>query len=184
MRTALTCALLAISFLGSPCSSSEGGGEQGSGVETTTQSLYERYYRNHSGLCGAHYRNVSYAEPVYNCTLKALPPIVNETWEAIRHKINKNITEFVSLMCNFTVSMPEKFYLVYMGSNGNSDSEEDKESTSTDKDSKKAPSAKVKVTEDLITKVGEACTANITGWTTEASNTLEPTEAPELKAIP
>lgn len=52
MRTALTCALLAISFLGSPCSSTEDGGERESGVETTTQSLYERYYRNHSGLCG------------------------------------------------------------------------------------------------------------------------------------
>uniref|UniRef100_A0A6B0UQH7 Putative anticomplement protein 2 n=1 Tax=Ixodes ricinus TaxID=34613 RepID=A0A6B0UQH7_IXORI len=114
MRTALTCALLAISFLGSPCSSSEDGGERESGVETTTQSLYERYYRNHSGLCGAHYRNVSYAEPVYNCTLKALPPIVNETWEGIRHNISRTIPQFVSLMCNLTVVMPDNFYLLYM----------------------------------------------------------------------
>uniref|UniRef100_A0A0K8RGX5 Putative isac anti-complement n=1 Tax=Ixodes ricinus TaxID=34613 RepID=A0A0K8RGX5_IXORI len=177
MRTALTCALLAISFLGSPCSSSEGGGEQGSGVETTTQSLYERYYRNHSGLCGAHYRNVSYAEPVYNCTLKALPPIVNETWEGIRHNISKNITEFVGLMCNFSVAMPQNFYSLYM-SGENSNSEEEEQSTSTSEVSTAA-----RVTGPLITEAEEACTANITGWTTEASTTLEPTASPEPVAV-
>uniref|UniRef100_A0A0K8R4Q1 Putative isac anti-complement n=1 Tax=Ixodes ricinus TaxID=34613 RepID=A0A0K8R4Q1_IXORI len=182
MKSALPCALLAISFLGSQCSSSEDGGQQDSGVQTTTD-LYERHYRNDSGLCGAQYRNSSFAEPVYNCTLRALPKIVNKTWEEIRLNLSKSIPEFVKLMCNFTVVMPKEFYLVYLGSTGNSDSEEDKESTSTDKDSKEAPSAKVKVTEDLITEVGEACTANITGWTTEASNTLEPTEAPEPEAI-
>ncbi|CAN7940318.1 unnamed protein product [Ixodes pacificus] len=100
MKTALTCALLAISFLGSQCSSSEDNLEQNSGVETTTD-LYERYYRNNSGLCGAQYRNSSFAEPVYNCTLRALPHTVNETWERIRHDINKTIPEFVKLMCNF-----------------------------------------------------------------------------------
>uniref|UniRef100_V5ICM6 Putative anticomplement protein 1 n=1 Tax=Ixodes ricinus TaxID=34613 RepID=V5ICM6_IXORI len=83
MKTALTCALLAISFLGSQCSSSEDGLGQDSKVETTTD-LYERYYRNNSGLCGAQYRNSSLAEPVYNCTLQALPHIVNKTWEGIR----------------------------------------------------------------------------------------------------
>ncbi|XP_042148353.1 uncharacterized protein LOC120838440 isoform X2 [Ixodes scapularis] len=108
MRTALTCALLAISFLGSPCSSSEDGHEQVSRVKTTTQSLYERHYRNNPGLCGAQYRNSSYAEPVYNCTLKALPPI--------------------------TVVMPENFYLLYMG-DATSNSEEEKQSTGTTEES-------------------------------------------------
>uniref|UniRef100_V5GMY4 Putative anticomplement protein 2 n=1 Tax=Ixodes ricinus TaxID=34613 RepID=V5GMY4_IXORI len=88
MKTALTCALLAISFLGSQCSSSEDGLGQDSKVETTTD-LYERYYRNNSGLCGAQYRNSSFAEPVYNCTLQALPHIVNETWEGIRLNISQ-----------------------------------------------------------------------------------------------
>uniref|UniRef100_V5HMS3 Putative anticomplement protein 1 n=1 Tax=Ixodes ricinus TaxID=34613 RepID=V5HMS3_IXORI len=109
MKTALTCALLAISFLGSQCSYSEDGGEQDTGEKSTKEDLYEKYYRNDSGLCGAQYRNLSYAEPVYNCTLKALPPIVNETWEGIRHNISKNITEFVGLMCNFSVAMPQNF---------------------------------------------------------------------------
>uniref|UniRef100_A0A0K8RGQ1 Putative isac anti-complement n=1 Tax=Ixodes ricinus TaxID=34613 RepID=A0A0K8RGQ1_IXORI len=175
MRTALTCALLAISFLGSPCLSSEGGGEQGSGVETTTQSLYERYYRNHSGLCGAHYRNVSFAEPVYNCTLKALPPIVNKTWEGIRHNISKTIPDFVGLMCNLSVAMPDSFYLLYMGVEM-SNSEEEEQSTGT---SENSPAAKV--TEEQITEAENACTANITGWTTEAPTTLAPTETPELE---
>nr|AAY66820.1 anticomplement protein 2 [Ixodes scapularis] len=176
MRTAFTCALLAISFLGSPCSSSEDGLEQDTKVETTTQNLYERHYRNNPGLCGAQYRNSSHAEAVYNCTLNHLPPVVNETWEGIRHRINKSIPEFVSLMCNFTVAMPHEFYLVYMGSNGNSNSEEDEESTDTDKDSKTGSSAAVKVTEKLIIKAEKNCTAHITGWTTEAPTTLEPTE--------
>nr|AAY66534.1 anticomplement protein [Ixodes scapularis] len=176
MRTALTCALLAISFLGSPCSSSEDGLEQDSKVETTTQNLYERHYRNHSGLCGAQYRNSSHAEAVYNCTLNHLPPVVNATWEGIRHRINKTIPQFVKLICNFTVAMPQEFYLVYMGSNENSDFEEDEESTDTDKDSKTGSSAVVGVTEKLIIEAEENCTAHITGWTTEAPTTLEPTE--------
>uniref|UniRef100_V5HAJ7 Putative anticomplement protein 1 n=1 Tax=Ixodes ricinus TaxID=34613 RepID=V5HAJ7_IXORI len=133
MKSALTCALLAILFLGSQCSFSEDGGVQDSGVETTTD-LYERRYRNDSGLCGAQYRNSSFAEPVYNCTLRALPHIVNKAWEEIRLNLSKSIPEFVKLMCNFTVAMPEEFYLVYLGSDGNAYSEEDKESTSTDKD--------------------------------------------------
>nr|ABS72174.1 Salp20-like protein 8 [Ixodes scapularis] len=172
MRTAFTCALLAISFLGSPCSSSEDGLEQDSKVETTTQNLYERQYRNHSGLCGAQYRNSSHAEAVYNCTLNLLPPVVNATWEGIRHRINKTIPQFVKLICNFTVAMPDDFRLVYMGSNGNSNSEEDKESTDTGK----------QVTAELIMKAEENCTAHITGWTTEAPTTLEPTES-EYKEI-
>nr|AAT92205.1 ISAC-1 [Ixodes pacificus] len=176
MKTALTCALLAISFLGIPCSSSEDNGQQESEVETTTQSLYERYYRNNSGLCGAQYRNSSNAEPVYNCTLKALPKIVNETWEGIRRNISKTIPEFVSLMCNFTVSMPESFYLLYMG-NETPNSEEEEQSTGTSE--KPRPD---KVTEQDITRAEEDCTANITGWTTEAPTTLAPTETPELEA--
>uniref|UniRef100_V5GQ68 Putative anticomplement protein 1 n=1 Tax=Ixodes ricinus TaxID=34613 RepID=V5GQ68_IXORI len=128
MKSALTSALLAILFLGSQCSSSEHGGVQDSGIETTTD-LYERHYRDDPGLCGAQYRNSSYAEPVYNCTLKALPPIVNETWEGIRRNASKSIPDFVKLMCNFSVSMPEDFYLVYLGSNGDSDSGEGEEST-------------------------------------------------------
>uniref|UniRef100_A0A0K8RAE2 Putative isac anti-complement n=1 Tax=Ixodes ricinus TaxID=34613 RepID=A0A0K8RAE2_IXORI len=182
MKTALTCALLAISFLGSQCSSSEDGLGQDSKVETTTD-LYERYYRNNSGLCGAQYRNSSFAEPVYNCTLQALPHIVNETWEGIRLNISKSIPQFVQLMCNLSVSMPDKFYLVYMESNENSDSEEEEQSTSSAKNSKEVSSAAVKVTADLITKAEENCTAQITGWTTEAPTTLEPTGAPELEAI-
>ncbi|XP_042148352.1 uncharacterized protein LOC115313346 isoform X2 [Ixodes scapularis] len=173
MRTAFTCALLAISFLGSPCLSSEDGLEQGSIVETTTQNLYERHYRNHPGLCGAQYRNSSHAEAVYNCTLNHLPPVVNETWERIRHRINKTIPEFVNLICNFTVAMPDDFYLVYMGSNGNSNYEEDEESTDTDN----------QVTEELLTKAEENCTAQITGWTTEAPTTLETTTEPQFEAI-
>nr|ABS72178.1 Salp20-like protein 12 [Ixodes scapularis] len=182
MRTALTCALLAISFLGSPCSSSEDGLEQDSKVETTTQNLYERHYRNNSGLCGAQYRNSSHAEAVYNCTLSLLPPKVNTTWEEIRHRINKSIPEFVRSICNFTVAMPMDFYSVYMGSNGNSYSEEDEESTDTDKDSKTGSSAAVEVTEKLIMEAEENCTAHITGWTTEAPTTLEPTET-QFEAI-
>nr|AAY66804.1 nymphal anticomplement protein [Ixodes scapularis] len=173
MRTALTCALLAISFLGSPCSSSEGGLEKDSRVETTTQNLYERHYRKHSGLCGAQYRNSSHAEAVYNCTLSLLPLSVNTTWEGIRHRINKTIPEFVNLICNFTVAMPDEFHLVYMGSNGNSNSEEDEESTDTDN----------QVTEELLTKAEENCTAHITGWTTEAPTTLEPTTETQFEAI-
>nr|ABS72173.1 Salp20-like protein 7 [Ixodes scapularis] len=173
MRTALTCALLAISFLGSPCSSSEGGLEKDSRVETTTQNLYERYYRKHPGLCGAQYRNSSHAEAVYNCTLHLLPPVVNTTWEGIRHRINKTIPEFVNLICNLTVAMPDEFYLVYMGSDGNTNSEEDKESTDTDKG----------VTEKLLTEAEENCTAHITGWTTEAPTTLEPTTETQFEAI-
>nr|ABS72168.1 Salp20-like protein 2 [Ixodes scapularis] len=176
MRTVLTCALLAILFLGSPCSSSEDGGEQGSRVETTTHSLYERQYRNHSGLCGAQYRNSSYAEPVYNCTLKALPPIVNKTWEGIRHNIRKTIPQFVSLMCNFTVVMPESFYLLYMGE-ATSNSEEEEESTGTTEES-----TAVKVTGQLITEAENACTANITGWT--PPTTPEPTKSLEPVAVP
>uniref|UniRef100_A0A0K8R338 Putative isac anti-complement n=1 Tax=Ixodes ricinus TaxID=34613 RepID=A0A0K8R338_IXORI len=168
MRTALTCALLAISFLGSPCSSIEDGLQQDSRVETTTPNLYERQYRNNSGLCGAQYRNSSHAEAVYNCTLKLLPPIVNTTWETIRHRINRTIPEFVKLMCNFTVAMPEEFYLFNLGSNGNSDSGAgEHESTS----------AAVKDTEDLITQAEENCTAQITGWTTPAPITLGSSEA-------
>nr|ABS72175.1 Salp20-like protein 9 [Ixodes scapularis] len=174
MRTALTCALLAISFLGSPCSSSEGGLEKDSRVETTTQNLYERHYRNHSGLCGAQYRNSSHAEAVYNCTLNLLPPVVNATWEGIRHRINKTIPQFVKLICNFTVAMPDDFHLVYMGSDGNSNSEEDKESTDTDEE----------VTQELIIKAEENCTAHITGWTTEAPTTPEPTTEPQFDEIP
>ncbi|XP_040068912.1 uncharacterized protein LOC115313345 [Ixodes scapularis] len=170
MRTALTCALLAISFLGSPCSSSEDGHEQDSRVETTTQDFYERHYGKESGLCGSHYRNSSHAEAVYNCTLSLLPPILNETWEGIRHRMNKSIPEFVRLMCNFSVVMPEDFYLVYMGSNGNSHSEEGK-------DGKTGSSAAVQVTEPLIIQAEDNCTEHITGWTTEASTTLEPTES-------
>nr|ABS72169.1 Salp20-like protein 3 [Ixodes scapularis] len=174
MRTAFTCALLAISFLGSPCSSSEDGLEQDTKVETTTQNLYERHYRNNPGLCGAQYRNSSHAEAVCNCTLNHLPPVVNTTWERIRHRINKTIPEFVRLMCNFTVAMPDDFYLVYMGSNGNSNSEEGNESTDTDNE----------VTEQLILKAEENCTAHITGWTTEAPTTLEPTKSLEPVAVP
>ncbi|KAM7305131.1 Salp20-like protein 13 [Ixodes scapularis] len=162
-----------MSWIGSPCSSSEDGHEQDSKVETTTQNLYERHYRNNSGLCGAQYRNSSHAEAVYNCTLSLLPPIVNETWEGIRHQINKSIPEFVKSICNFTVAMPMDFYLVYMGSNGNSDYEEDEESTDTDN----------QVTEELLTKAEENCTAHITGWTTEAPTTLEPTTEPQFEAI-
>nr|ABS72180.1 Salp20-like protein 14 [Ixodes scapularis] len=184
MRTAFTCALLAISFLGSPCSSSEDGLEQGSIVETTTQNLYERYYRNHSGLCGAQYRNSSHAESIYNCTLRLLPPIVNQTWERIRHRINRTIPAFVKLICNLTVAMPDDFYLVYLGSNGNSDFEGDEEGTDTGKGGKTGSSAAVQVTEQLITQAEENCTAQITGWTTEAPTTLEPTTEPELEAIP
>nr|ABS72181.1 Salp20-like protein 15 [Ixodes scapularis] len=176
MRTALTCALLAISFLGSPCSSSEGGLEKDSRVETTTQNLYERYYRKHPGLCGAQYRNSSHAEAVYNCTLSLLPLSVNTTWEGIRHRINKTIPEFVNLICNFTVAMPDQFYLVYMGSNGNSYSEEDE-------DGKTGSSAAVQVTEQLIIQAEENCTAHITGWTTEAPTTLEPTTETQFEAI-
>nr|ABS72179.1 Salp20-like protein 13 [Ixodes scapularis] len=173
MRTAFTCALLAISFLGSPCSSSEDGLEQDTKVETTTQNLYERHYRNNPGLCGAQYRNSSHAEAVYNCTLSLLPPRVNTTWEGIRHRINKTIPEFVKLICNFTVAVPDEFHLVYMGSNGNSNSEKDEESTDTDN----------QVTEELLTKAEENCTAHITGWTTEAPTTLEPTTEPQYEAI-
>ncbi|KAM7298778.1 putative 20 kDa salivary gland protein [Ixodes scapularis] len=181
MKTALTCALLAISFLGRPCSSSEDGGVQASGIGTTTD-LYERHYRNNSGLCGAQYRNSSFAEPVYNCTLKALPHIVNKTWEQIRHDINKTIPEFVKLMCNFTVSMPEKFYLVYMGSSGNSYYGEDDHSTDSDEEKKEVSAAAV--TAELITQAEENCTAQITGWTTEAPTTLEPAETTQPEAIP
>nr|ABS72177.1 Salp20-like protein 11 [Ixodes scapularis] len=173
MRTALTCALLAISFLGGPCLSSEDGLEQGSIVETTTQNLYERHYRNHPGLCGAQYRNSSHAESIYNCTLRLLPPIVNQTWERIRHKINRTIPDFVKLICNFTVAMPDDFYFVYLGSNGNSDFEGDEEGTDTDKE----------VTGELIMKAEENCTAHITGWTTEAPTTLEPTTETQFEAI-
>uniref|UniRef100_A0A0K8RL26 Putative isac anti-complement n=1 Tax=Ixodes ricinus TaxID=34613 RepID=A0A0K8RL26_IXORI len=178
MKTALTCALLAISFLRSQCSSSEDGGQQDSGIQTTTD-LYERHYRNDSGLCGAQYRNSSFAEPVYNCTLRALPKIVNETWEAIRHEINKTIPEFVRLMCNFTVSMPEKFYLVYMGSNGNSHPGEDDHSTDSDKEKKGVSAAAV--TAEQITEAEENCTAQITGWTTEAPTTTLPAETPKFE---
>uniref|UniRef100_A0A0K8R8D9 Isac anti-complement n=1 Tax=Ixodes ricinus TaxID=34613 RepID=A0A0K8R8D9_IXORI len=180
MKTALTCALLAISFLGSQCSSSEDGGQQDSGVQTTTD-LYERHYRNDSGLCGAQYRNSSFAEPVYNCTLRALPQIVNKTWEEIRLNMSKSIPAFVKLMCNFSVSMPENFYLVYLGSNGNSYSGENDQSTDSDEKEKRVSAAAV--TSDLITQAEENCTAQITGWTTEAPTTTEPAETPRPEAV-
>ncbi|EEC02293.1 20 kDa salivary gland protein, putative [Ixodes scapularis] len=173
MKTALTCALLAISFLGRPCSSSEGGGVQASGIGTTTD-LYERHYRNNSGLCGAQYRNSSFAEPVYNCTLKALPHIVNQTWEKIRHDINKTIPEFVKLMCNFVSR--------HQLSVGNSYYGEDDHSTDYDEEKKKVSAAAV--TAEQITQAEENCTAQITGWTTEAPTTLEPAETPQPEAIP
>nr|ACI46629.1 anticomplement protein 3 [Ixodes ricinus] len=183
MRTALTCALLAILFLGSQCTSGEDRPKHDPRVETTTPDLYELHYKNNPALCGAQYRNSSYAEPVYNCTLKNLPPIVNQTWERIRHRINKTIPEFVKLMCNLTVSMPEDFYLVYWGSSGNSEAEESRESTNIDEDSKKVSSTAVQVTPELITEAEENCTAQITGWTTVAPTTLEPTAEPQFEAI-
>uniref|UniRef100_A0A0K8R8J2 Putative isac anti-complement n=1 Tax=Ixodes ricinus TaxID=34613 RepID=A0A0K8R8J2_IXORI len=182
MKTALTCALLAISFLRSQCLPSVENLERDSGVETTTQNLYELHYRNNSALCGAQYRNLSHAEAVYNCTLRLLPPIVNQTWEEIRHRINKSIPEFVQLMCNFTVWMPEDFYLLYLGeSKGNSDSEGNDQSRGTDEGNEKASSAGV--TADQITNAEETCTAKITGWTTQAPTTLEPTETHEPQVI-
>uniref|UniRef100_V5ID26 Putative anticomplement protein 2 n=1 Tax=Ixodes ricinus TaxID=34613 RepID=V5ID26_IXORI len=132
MKTALSCALLAISFLRSQCLPRVENLERDSGVETTTQNLYELHYRNNSALCGAQYRNLSHAEPVYNCTLRLLPPIVNQTWEEIRHRINRSIPEFVQLMCNFTVLMPDEFYFLYFGEpKRNSDFEENNQSTDT-----------------------------------------------------
>uniref|UniRef100_A0A0K8RAJ2 Putative isac anti-complement n=1 Tax=Ixodes ricinus TaxID=34613 RepID=A0A0K8RAJ2_IXORI len=141
MKTALTCALFGDFISRKPVFISEDGGQQDSGVQTTTD-LYERHYRNDSGLCGAQYRNSSFAEPVYNCTLRALPPI---------------------------------------GSNGNSYSGENDQSTDSGEKEKRVSAAAV--TSDLITQAEENCTAQITGWTTEAPTTTEPAETPRPEAV-
>nr|AAK97827.1 Salp9 [Ixodes scapularis] len=81
-------------------------------------------------------------------------------------------------MCNFTVAMPDNFYLLYMGdATSNYDSEEEEQSTGTTEES-----PAVKVTEQQITDAENACTANITGWT--PPTTPEPTKSLEPVAVP
>nr|CAL51263.1 anticomplement protein IxAC-B2 precursor [Ixodes ricinus] len=112
MKTALTCALFGILFFGSQCSSNEQ-----ESTPTPQEELYKRHYQNASGLCGSWYRNESTLESIYNCTLQTLDEknhtIVNTTWEGLRRKYNWTIPRFVGLMCNFTVAMPDDFYLMF-----------------------------------------------------------------------
>uniref|UniRef100_V5GJU8 Putative anticomplement protein ixac-b5 n=1 Tax=Ixodes ricinus TaxID=34613 RepID=V5GJU8_IXORI len=113
MKTALTCALFGILFFGSQCSSEE---------ETyykpmSREELYKHSYQNYTGLCGSWYRNESFLESIYNCTLRTLGDkghtIVNKTWEGFRLSHNFTIPQLVGFMCNFSVAMPDDFYLMF-----------------------------------------------------------------------
>nr|CAL51265.1 anticomplement protein IxAC-B4 precursor [Ixodes ricinus] len=113
MRTVLTCALFGILFFGSQCSSEE----ETYHKPMSKEELYKHHYQNYTGLCGSWYRNESSLESIYNCTLETLDEkgytIVNKTWEDFRHKRNYTITMLVGLMCNFSVVMPDNFYLMF-----------------------------------------------------------------------
>uniref|UniRef100_V5H0V6 Putative anticomplement protein ixac-b2 n=1 Tax=Ixodes ricinus TaxID=34613 RepID=V5H0V6_IXORI len=171
MKTALTCALFGILFFGSQCSSNEQ-----ESTPTPQEELYKRNYQNASGLCGSWYRNESTLESIYNCTLQALDrqgyPIVNTTWEGLRHKYNWTIPTFVGFMCNFTVAMPEEFYLMFAFDGGNE--QESPESSEDDSVTTKPPP----VPEEYLTYAEGNCSKNIYASTTPSPTTLsEPIEA-------
>uniref|UniRef100_V5HAV8 Putative anticomplement protein 2 n=1 Tax=Ixodes ricinus TaxID=34613 RepID=V5HAV8_IXORI len=107
------------------------------------KSLYKRVLGRDPGICGAWYRNPNKTEEIMECLLEKVSTPVKDKWTNYMDNNCLTITELVSEMCDLRSIMPSSFinYGTAILTKGYNDEAE---------------------------SAGIACTADITGWTTQS----------------